>query len=385
MRCLMMLDNSIRDYAWGSKTALARLLGRAAATEPEAELWIGAHPQAPSAVTLAGRRVTLDRLVAERPAETLGWAAERFGPALPFLLKVLAVAEPLSIQAHPSLEQAAEGFAREDAAGISLDAPHRNYRDRNHKPEVAVALEPYWQLSGFRTYTEVLRNIEAIGSPRLQAATDELRQRPTEAALSSLVATALQLTERGRADLVTRAQAFATSHLRDGDRSDTTNGSGAASDVASDDSASDASASRWVERLAAGYPSDAGVLSPYLLNLVCLAPGEGIHIGAGTLHAALQGTAGRVAGQLRQRPPRRPDGQTRRRTGTPTGSALRSARTECVEAGARRQRRAPLPDSGAGVRSFVGRTGHARPGYCVRRYPHRPRDSPFPFWRCGGN
>ena len=287
----MMLDNSIRDYAWGSKTALARLLGRAAATEPEAELWIGAHPQAPSAVTLAGRRVTLDRLVAERPAETLGWAAERFGPALPFLLKVLAVAEPLSIQAHPSLEQAAEGFAREDAAGISLDAPHRNYRDRNHKPEVAVALEPYWQLSGFRTYTEVLRNIEAIGSPRLQAATDELRQRPTEAALSSLVATALQLTERGRADLVTRAQAFATSHLRDGDRSDTTNGSGAASDVASDDSASDASASRWVERLAAGYPSDAGVLSPYLLNLVCLAPGEGIHIGAGTLHAALQGTA----------------------------------------------------------------------------------------------
>ena len=158
--------------------------------------------------------------------------------------------------------------------------------DRNHQPEVAVALEAYWQLSGFRPYAEVVRHLDAIAYPPLQTATDELRHRPTEAALSSVVATVLQLTDRQRVDLVGRAQAYAASHPHAGDRSDHTTGSAAAS-VAS----RDGTASRWVERLAASYPGDAGVLSPYLLNLLRLAPGDGVYIGAGTLHAALQGTA----------------------------------------------------------------------------------------------
>ena len=134
-RGLMKLDNPIRQYAWGSKTALARLQGRLAATEPEAELWIGAHPQAPSAVTVGGRRATLDRLVAERPAEMLGPAAKRFGAALPFLLKVLAVAEPLSIQAHPSLFDSGCGGVRPRAGGPPprrcAEPQRHNYRDRN--------------------------------------------------------------------------------------------------------------------------------------------------------------------------------------------------------------------------------------------------------------
>ena len=270
----MKLDNPIQHYAWGSKTALAWLQGREAATEPEAELWVGAHPQAPSAVTVAGRRVTLDRLLAERPAEMLGAVTERFGATLPFLLKVLAVAEPLSIQAHPSLAQAAEGFAREQEAGIAPDAPNRNYRDRNHKPELAVALEPYWMMSGFRPYDELVRHLEAVGAPELQAATAALRKRTTEQALGSLLATALQLSDRQRAGLVSQVVGHAASQLRGGERG------------------SDAeAAARWVERLAASYPGDAGVLSPYLLNVVRLAPGEGTFTGAGTLHAALSGTA----------------------------------------------------------------------------------------------
>ena len=284
---LMKLDNPIQNYAWGSKTALARLQGRPASTEPEAELWIGAHPQAPSAVTVAGRRVTLDRLVAERPAETLGPVAQRFGPEVPFLLKVLAVAEPLSIQAHPSLAQAAEGFAREQADGIAPDAPNRNYRDRNHKPEVAVALEPYWMMSGFRPYAELVRHLEAVGVPELRAATVALRQRPTERALGSLLATALQLNDRERADLVSRTVEHAARQLRADDCGTTAKGAGPQSGALTDAEA----AARWVERLAASYPGDAGVLSPYLLNLVHLAPGEGIFTGAGTLHAALSGTA----------------------------------------------------------------------------------------------
>ena len=271
---LLKLDNPVQDYAWGSKTALARLQGRPPASDPEAELWIGAHPKAPSVVTLAGRRVTLDRLVADRPAETLGSAADRFGPALPFLLKVLAVAEPLSIQAHPSLAQAADGFARDQAAGIPPDAPNRNYRDRNHKPELAVALEPYWMMTGFRPYAELVRNLEAVGVPELRDAIAVLRRRPTERELGSLLATALQLNEQQRADLVSRTENYAASQLRGG-------GNGTDADAAA----------RWVERLAASYPGDAGVLSPYLLNLVRLAPGEGIFTDAGTLHAALSGTA----------------------------------------------------------------------------------------------
>ena len=284
---LMKLDNPIQNYAWGSKTALARLQGRPASTEPEAELWIGAHPQAPSAVTVAGRRVTLDRLVAERPAETLGPVAQRFGPEVPFLLKVLAVAEPLSIQAHPSLAQAAEGFAREQADGIAPDAPNRNYRDRNHKPELAVALEPYWMMSGFRSYAELVRHLEAVGVPELRAATVALRQRPTERALGSLLATALQLNDRQRAELVSRTVEHAASQLRAADRGTNAEGTGPQSGAVTEAEA----AAHWVERLAASYPGDAGVLSPYLLNVVHLAPGEGIFTGAGTLHAALSGTA----------------------------------------------------------------------------------------------
>ena len=284
---LMKLDNPIQHYAWGSKTGLARLQGRQAATEPEAELWIGAHPQAPSAVTVAGRRITLDRLVAERPAEMLGPVAARFGPELPFLLKVLAVAEPLSIQAHPSLGQAAEGFAREQEAGIAPDAPHRNYRDRNHKPELAVALEPYWMMSGFRPYAELVRYVEAVGVPELRAATDGLRRQAPERALAVLLATVLQLSDRERADLVSRTEEHAASQLRREDRGSNPEDTGSPSSALTKAQ----TAARWVQRLAASYPGDAGVLSPYLLNVVHLAPGEGTFTGAGTLHAALSGTA----------------------------------------------------------------------------------------------
>jgi len=277
---VMKLENGIRHYAWGSKTALARLQGRPAANEPEAELWIGAHPQLPSAVSVAGQRVTLDRLVAERPAETLGPVAQRFGGALPFLLKVLAVAEPLSIQAHPTLAQAAEGFAREEAAGIAADAPQRSYRDRNHKPEVVVALEPYWLMSGFRPCEAIARRLAAIGVPALQAAVADLRTTPGATALRALVAATLRLDAGQRADLVARAVAHA-----DGPSQET-----AAIGADAAPAADAAAAARWVRRLAAQYPEDAGVLSPWLLNLVQLAPGEGMYTGAGTLHATLSGT-----------------------------------------------------------------------------------------------
>src|SRR5688572_29191231 len=126
-----MLECTVMPYAWGSRSAIAELTGRKAPTEqPEAELWMGAHPMAPSRVVRGGAQATLAEVIAKDPERELGVsAAKEFGPRLPFLLKVLAAAEPLSIQAHPSMEQARAGFDDEEKKGIPRDAGHRNYKD----------------------------------------------------------------------------------------------------------------------------------------------------------------------------------------------------------------------------------------------------------------
>ncbi|HKU02286.1 MAG TPA: type I phosphomannose isomerase catalytic subunit, partial [Arthrobacter sp.] len=125
------IENVLRDYAWGSTTAIASLLGRPESGRPEAELWIGAHPDSPSVAHLPedGTRSPLDSLIASDPEHFLGAdSVAAFGPRLPFLAKILAAAQPLSLQVHPSLEQAREGFARENDAGVDPHAPHRNYK-----------------------------------------------------------------------------------------------------------------------------------------------------------------------------------------------------------------------------------------------------------------
>lgn len=138
---ILPLANPIRCYAWGSRTTLAELLGRPPAVQPEAELWMGAHPRASSRVATAEGEVALNAWIARDPAGALGEdAVSRFGPRLPFLFKVLAAERPLSLQAHPSREQARAGFARENAAGIPLDAPGRCYPDPHPKPELICAL-----------------------------------------------------------------------------------------------------------------------------------------------------------------------------------------------------------------------------------------------------
>ena len=157
---MLLLDNPIQHYAWGSRTSLANLLGRPAASQPEAELWIGAHPKAPS--RLSDGRSLLDAIVADPDGMLGADVPMRFGPRLPFLLKVLAVDAPLSLQAHPDREQAQRGFAREEHAGLPLDAPTRTYKDDNHKPELLCALTPFEALSGFRGRTAV---ISISGSP----------------------------------------------------------------------------------------------------------------------------------------------------------------------------------------------------------------------------
>jgi mannose-6-phosphate isomerase len=264
-----VLENPIQNYAWGSRTALAELLGRPSPDgQPEAELWIGAHPKAPSRVSDPSGLGTLEDAIENDPVGLLGAeTCERFGNELPFLLKVLAAAEPLSIQAHPDQEQARAGWARENAEEIPIDAPHRNYRDSNHKPELVCALTPFTALEGFREPEEVARRLEPVAGPELDREIARLGRERTPAALRALFTRLMTLEDEERTAVLARALDEAARR------------------------ASDDPAWAWVERLRARYPDDVGSLSPLYLNLVTLAPGEALFLPAGELHAYLEGTA----------------------------------------------------------------------------------------------
>src|SRR5919112_1894423 len=156
------MTGTIKPYAWGSTTFIPELLGEEPTGEPQAELWLGAH--ASSSATVDGR--SLDDVIAEDPEGVLGAAAvKEFGTGLPFLLKVLAAAKPLSLQAHPSRQQAEDGFRREEEAGIPLDAGHRLYKEDWPKPEMLVALVDSEALCGFRDPDESYRLFQRLGVP----------------------------------------------------------------------------------------------------------------------------------------------------------------------------------------------------------------------------
>ncbi|MDT5290436.1 MAG: mannose-6-phosphate isomerase, partial [Mycobacterium sp.] len=159
-----LLHGAVRTYAWGSRTAIAEFTGRPSPTaHPEAELWFGAHPGDPARLETDSGEQSLLEVIRADPEGQLGAATrERFGDALPFLAKVLAAEEPLSLQAHPSAEQAMEGFAREDRLNIPVTAPTRNYRDRSHKPELIVALGPFEALAGFRPAARSVELMRAL-------------------------------------------------------------------------------------------------------------------------------------------------------------------------------------------------------------------------------
>lgn len=260
---------TVMPYPWGSRTAIAALTGRPTpSAEPEAELWMGAHPVAPSLVERDGARASLDAVIARAPARELGDDVVReLGPRLPFLLKVLAAAEPLSLQAHPTLEQARAGFADEEARGVPRAAPSRNYKDPSHKPELLCALGPFEALSGFRRVDETLRLFDALAVPELEPALAPLRASRDAAGLAATFRALMTMPDELRRRAVDATVAAAAR----------------ASDAFPRERA-------LVGRLAALYPNDVGVVSALLLQLVHLEPGEAIYLGAGNLHAYLEGT-----------------------------------------------------------------------------------------------
>ncbi|WP_122981909.1 mannose-6-phosphate isomerase, class I [Actinoplanes teichomyceticus] len=256
------LTGVIRPYAWGSRTAIAELQGRPTPTEgPEAELWLGAHPGDPSTVPGPDGPVTLTTLIDGDPAGQLGAAvAERFGTRLPYLMKVLAAAAPLSLQAHPDLKYAAEAFARQEA-DPSLP---KNYTDGNHKPEMLVALTPFDALCGFRPAEVSAAVLTELAVADLEPVVAVLRAGD----LSEAVRLLLTWPVDRRPALIDAVVAAAASAPADHPHHESF---------------------RLATELARHYPGDPGVLVALLLNLVHLAPGEAIWMPAGNLHAYLNG------------------------------------------------------------------------------------------------
>ncbi|MGW1726391.1 mannose-6-phosphate isomerase, class I [Streptomyces sp. NPDC002306] len=253
------LDNTVRPYAWGSLTAIPRLLGVDPTGEPQAEMWMGAHPGAPSRT----ERGTLVEVVDADPERELGPAAvARFGPRLPFLLKILAAGAPLSLQVHPNLEQAREGYADEERAGVPVDAPHRNYKDANHKPELICALTEFDGLCGFRDPLRTADLLDGLGIDSLKPYVDLLHARPEEAALREVLTAILTADREEMAHTV--AETAAACERLGGDYAP-------------------------YAGIAHHYPGDPGVIAAMLLNHVRLQPGEALYLGAGIPHAYLSG------------------------------------------------------------------------------------------------
>ena len=264
---ICLLKNTIQEYAWGSYTAIAELLGNdSPASVPQAELWMGAHPKAPSMAVCNGKQISLLELVEKHPKAILGEkVAEKFQCRLPYLFKVLAAAKPLSIQAHPSLDQAKKGFERENSLGIPFDAFNRNYKDDNHKPECICALSDFWALNGFRKISAIITLLQRICPRGLERSLDLLRQRPDAAGLKHFFQVLMTMDPKSKKLVVDDAVKNAQS-VKDENR-----------------------AYQWMINLNQEYPSDIGVFSPVILNLICLEPGQAMFLSAGTLHAYLEG------------------------------------------------------------------------------------------------
>ncbi|NYE49698.1 mannose-6-phosphate isomerase [Spinactinospora alkalitolerans] len=266
------MANQIRPYAWGSTTSIPDRLGVAPDGRPQAELWMGAHPGAPSRIEAEAGPVALDAAIAGDPKEMLGEdVVLHFGERLPFLLKLLAAEQPLSLQVHPSAARARAGYAAENAAGVPLDAPHRNYKDPFHKPELVLALDAFEALCGFRDPALARAELDGLASPLAVALRTDLAAPEPHSALRAAMTRLLTLPpERRTAEVDGFVGELAELPV---------------------DAVPDGGGAAVVLELAERYPGDPGAVAALLLNHVTLAPGEALFLPAGNVHAYLRGTA----------------------------------------------------------------------------------------------
>ena len=267
-----LLQPVVRPYAWGSRYGIATLQGRPVPSEgPEAELWMGAHPAAPSGLSYDGRRTTLDAVIAADPERELGSeCVARFGTRLPFLLKVLSADQALSIQVHPSRGQAEAGFRAENELGLVPGDPARNYVDDWPKPELLCALTPFEVLTGLRDPGDAAGILRALAVGQLQPLAAELEHAASWQVLRGVLGSVLEWPEADRKELVGRVV-------------------DACERLASEDGPY-AGVCTAALRVAMDHPGDLGVVALLLMRHTVLEPGEAVFMPAGGLHAYLRGT-----------------------------------------------------------------------------------------------
>jgi mannose-6-phosphate isomerase len=263
-----LLQPVVRRYAWGSRHGIAALQGRPVpAAGPEAELWMGAHPSAPSVLERDGRPTTLDAVIAADPPRELGaQCVARFGTRLPFLLKVLSADQALSIQVHPSRAQAEAGFHAENELGLPPGDPARNYVDDWPKPELLCAVTPFEVLAGLRDPADAAGILRAVGVAELEPLADAALGAPR--ALAGVLRTVLKWPDARRlvGDVTAACARLAAAG---GPR---------------------AAAAAAVVRAAAGHPGDLGLVAMLLMRHAVLQPGQAVFMPAGGLHTYLRGT-----------------------------------------------------------------------------------------------
>jgi mannose-6-phosphate isomerase len=267
---MFAISTALHGYAWGSTTAIPEILGTAAPGTPVAEAWFGAHRAGPSLVATQEGHTALGELLLNEPARMLGEdVVARFGRGLPYLLKLIAAEAPLSLQVHPHVEAARQGFDREEAAGIPVDAPHRNYRDRNHKPELVYALTRFEALCGFRAPRRAAELFAGLDAPLAKTLHDILVAQPTAAGIEAAFTCLLRPGTRPDEAQVQQVVQACRQRLESGSTSPR--------------------ADRTVVELAEAYPGDPGIVTSLLLNPVTLHPGDAMFVPAGGVHAYLRG------------------------------------------------------------------------------------------------
>lgn len=260
------MQNVIQDYIWGSRTSISELLGiNNPENKHQAEIWMGAHPNGCSKIIVNGKTQLLADFIKQNQSTALTTKTETQFNELPYLFKVLAANEALSVQVHPNKKQAEIGFAKEDKANIPHSAANRNYKDPNHKPELVYALTPYIAMNGFRELTEIIMLFKKVNISAIQHLINAFSEEVNSNGLKAFFSTLLLLHGEIKETAVKALVEYANANKEDPLFS-------------------------IILDLSNQHPGDIGLFSPLMLNVITLQPGEAMYLTACTPHAYIKGT-----------------------------------------------------------------------------------------------
>lgn len=260
------MKNVIQDYAWGSKTSINTLFDiDNPENKPQAEIWMGSHANGCSTIVENGETQPLSDFIALDKSGILSIETDTQFGELPYLFKVLAAEKALSIQVHPSKEQAEEGYQREQQQGIAKDAANRNYKDPNHKPELVYALTNYVAMNGFREFSDIVQQFSQLAIDGIAPLVEAFAQSNDEQGLRSFFRDILSLEGDVKTEAINDLLSFASQNQSN-------------------------ELFALILDLAEQYPGDIGLFCPLMLNVLTLKPGQAMYLDACTPHAYIKGT-----------------------------------------------------------------------------------------------